>query len=54
VPTHRVELCWAASNDAEPGLRWLIGEMEAAFLDRRWDKEGAAGNGAVRTRRAPR
>jgi LysR family transcriptional activator of mexEF-oprN operon len=41
VPTHRVELCWAVANDAEPGLRWLVGEMDAAFLNRRWEK-GAA------------
>lgn len=38
VPTHSVELSWTATNDGESGLQWLIGEMEAAFSQRRWEK----------------
>jgi len=38
VPTHSVELSWTATNDGESGLQWLIGEMEAAFSQRKWEK----------------
>ena len=37
VPSHRVELSWAVTNDGELGLQWLIGEMQAAFAERRWE-----------------
>ncbi|WP_097458635.1 LysR family transcriptional regulator [Mangrovitalea sediminis] len=31
VPDYEVSLLWAAANDREPGLRWLIGECVDAF-----------------------
>jgi LysR family transcriptional activator of mexEF-oprN operon len=36
VPTYQVETSWTAANDSDAGLRWLVGEFDAAFANRVW------------------
>lgn len=38
LPTYEVAVSWAAVNDGDAGLRWLVGEMAAAFKGRQWEK----------------
>lgn len=38
VPTEQVAVSWAATHDGDAGLRWLIGELAAAFKGRLWEK----------------
>jgi LysR family transcriptional activator of mexEF-oprN operon len=36
LPSWSVSLAWTAAHDADPGLHWLRGEIEALFAARRW------------------
>jgi len=38
MPTETVAVSWAATNDGDAGLRWLVGELTAAFKGRQWEK----------------
>jgi LysR family transcriptional activator of mexEF-oprN operon len=38
VPVHEVAVSWTAANDGDPGMRWLVGEMAAAFKGEQWDR----------------
>ncbi|RQP23174.1 LysR family transcriptional regulator [Piscinibacter terrae] len=36
LPSYSVSLAWASAHDADPGLQWLRGQIEALFAARRW------------------
>ena len=39
VPIYEVGASWTAANDADAGMRWLAGEMAAAFKGKQWDRQ---------------
>jgi LysR family transcriptional activator of mexEF-oprN operon len=36
LPSYSVSMAWASAHDADPGLRWLRGQIEALFGGRAW------------------